>query len=475
MAGIKEAIKSVLTKARKKSELEKMGMAEGKSLSSYSLSYDAPSSVLEPIYFWILDFIQEMGITDITKVTDNFTSSPGSGHFAEMGMRATRMQEEGMKILGMVNQVIKTVLNLIYDLKEFEIRLGHYEDARSADKEKKEAGVLSLKQIWLDQVDIKRGRGSIHQMAYEGGFTTLREAFMVANSIDDIKKMSGNEGVINEQVKRILIPRMAEFLKWKEFSEKELRKRFEIEKSYLKTEVESLKLYTSWVRPYLKAAEELRQKGFEKNPALVHAFNTAMFELVLFVKKEINFKSAVQAKNLPPGFANYTPKRKYYSCGVISLVFRGFPQKVTQQHYGFGGNVDIKFDSYALNDEEIAMINKELEKEDVAESLGFIQEATDLSLKELEEDIGHFLNKERHEEKKIKSDEPQNPFSALFKFFKIKKKEKKISDAKEIKKDNFIEQALRKLAAEKAVDNLYSVYDIYKKSHGMASSREAFR
>ena len=196
---------------------------KGKSLMSFNLTYDAPTSQLEPIYFWLLDFIQDMGI-EVQKITDNFTSSPGSGHFAEIGMRATRMQEEGMKILGMLNQVIKTILNLIYDLKEFEIRLEHYTDANSGDNKKKEEGMLALKQIWLDNVDMKRGRGSIHQMAYEMGFTTLREAFMISNNVDDVRK---NE-LVNEQVRRILIPRMAEFLKWKDYSRDELQKRFNI-------------------------------------------------------------------------------------------------------------------------------------------------------------------------------------------------------------------------------------------------------
>lgn len=453
MGDIKEAIKKVVP------------YKKGEPLGSYKLTYDSASSQLEPVYFWLLDFIQDMGI-GVEKITDNFTSSPGSGHFAEMGARATRMQEEGMKILGMINQVIKTVLNLVYDLKEFEIRLEHYKDAKSGDKNQKEAGMLALKQIWLDNVDLKRGRGSIHQMTYEMGYTTLRELFMIGNSIEDIKKSE----LANDQVKRILIPRLSEFLKWREYSEKELRKRFQIEKSYLKTEVESLKLYTSWVRPYLKAADELRNKGFEKNPALVHAFNTTMFELVLLGKLEFNGPI--------PGIKDYNAKRKYYSCFVTSLVFRGLPQKVTQQHYGFGGRVNMEFDCYVLNDDEIALIEKELAKQDVETSLSFIQEATDNSLEELKEDIDHFLSKEQEEEKEEKKDDNTNPFSALFGFLKPKKKEdkekEKISDIKDLKKDSFVEKEIRRLAGNTSKDRLYTIYDVYKKAHGMASSPQEF-
>ena len=326
----------------------------GEPLLSLNLNYDSPQSQLEPIYFWLLDFLSDIS-DEVEKITDNFTAAPGSGHFAEMGARATRMQEEGMKILGAINQVVKSILNLIYDLKEFEIRLGHYEDARSEDKEKREAGMLALKQIWLDNVDIKRGNGSINRMTYEFGFTTLRDAFMIANSVEEVK----NNKIINDQVKRILIPRISEFLKWKDYSEKELRKRFEIERSYLRSQVETLKLYTSWVRPYLKAAEQLRQKGFEKNPALVNAFNTVMFELVLLGKKKFNLAGAVASGDLPPGFSNYKLKRQYYSCYVVSLLFRGIPQKITPQHYSFGGKVEMDFDAYVLNDEELKLVKKD--------------------------------------------------------------------------------------------------------------------
>jgi hypothetical protein len=163
-------------------------MAKHQSETSLSLTYDAPDAHLESIYFWVLDFMNGICGGDVEKITDNFTSAPGSGHFAEMGGRATRMQEEGMKILGSINLVIKSVIQLAYDLKEYEIRLGHYEKSKSKDKQEQEAGMLALKQIWLDNVDVKRGRGSIHQMTYELGFTTLREAFLICNSLDDVEK-----------------------------------------------------------------------------------------------------------------------------------------------------------------------------------------------------------------------------------------------------------------------------------------------
>jgi len=86
----------------------------------HSLVYDSSSETLEPVYFFILDLINDFGF-DTEKLIDNFSSSPGSGHFSELGQRATIMQQQGSKLLADVNTVLRSVLNLIYDLKEFRI------------------------------------------------------------------------------------------------------------------------------------------------------------------------------------------------------------------------------------------------------------------------------------------------------------------------------------------------------------------
>ena len=62
---------------------------------------------------------------------------------------------------------------------------------------------------------------------------------------------------LNDRVKRILSARLTEYDEWEKNSEKELRKRFNIERSYLKSQVASLKHYTAWVKPSLIAAKKL--------------------------------------------------------------------------------------------------------------------------------------------------------------------------------------------------------------------------
>jgi hypothetical protein len=488
MADIKEVIKKVLEP--RANSFKEAGMTDDqgnfKPVSSFTMTYEAPQNQLETIYYWILDFMKGQLGLEVEKVVDNFMSSPGSGHFAEMGQRATKMQEEGMKILGGLNQTIKSALNLVYDLKEFKMRLKHYDDYIDGDKKTKEGAFLALKQVWLDSVDLpRRGDGSIHSLANKIGYTTIREAFMVASTIEELDNMSqGDEAIINEQVARILKPRLKEFLDWIKYSEMELRKRFNIEKSYLKSQVGTIKLYSAWIKPYLKAAEELRQKGFDGDAALVNAFSTSMFQLTLLAKTR-----------KPVTYGETSPKkRQYYPIIVVNFEYRGHLMQRANQRGDYApainGTATMNFDCYALNNEEYDLVKKKMHDSDIEESLELEGDYATESLKELEEDLREFLGdedidkilkKERKKDKKQQDD--INPFTALISIFSnlfgngknSTKKEEKITDPKKIKKDNWTEKQIRVATADKASGTLYLLYDIYKKAHGMASSPESFK
>ncbi|MBI2630236.1 hypothetical protein HYW76_03975 [Candidatus Pacearchaeota archaeon] len=433
--------------------------------------YDSSSETLEPVYFWILDKMSEL-VGKPEKLVDSFASSPGSGHFSELRQKATIMQDQAMKILQTNGVLIKSLINIIYDLKEFQLRLSQYEKARSKDKNEQQAAMLALKQIWMDNVDIKRGQGSINALSSGNlSFVTLRDAFMASQN-EKLKGEDGKDIDLNDRVKRILQPRIQEFLLWKQLSEKELIKRYEIERTYLKNQLNSLKLYTKWAKPYLRAAAQLENKN-SKDAGLVTAFNTVIFELALFSKKAIDPKEEAVGlgKRLPEIFLKTKMKRKYYYCVLADIYFRGIPQKVGQ-HYVFGGKVEATFRGYALNDEELALLNKRLDETDLSESLALAKEMTDESLKQLQEDISYFL-KQEEEEKKKKAEEKSedvNPFVALLGLGD--KKEKKDEKKKEIKKvnpDNYLESILRAYAEADAKDKCFTLFDVYKKAHGMQS------
>lgn len=444
--------------------------------AQHQLVYNSSLQTLEPIYFWILDFINNMFGGRVEKIVDNFASSPGSGHFAELQGRVSQMQQEASRVLGTVNNILRGVLNLIYDLKEFKIRLSHYDEANLKDEKRAEAGLLALKQMWIDRVDIQRGAGSINAMTTGNlQFVTLRDAFMATKTIEDVDKLD-----LNERVKRILEPRLQEFLEWKKRSEQELRKRFEIEKTYLKSQVNALKLNARWAKPYLKAAQQLTQSAeLGKRPELVNIFNTVFLELSLMGQNPVDVKQAVVNKDLPEDFKKIKKLRTYNSVVFVDFNFRGIPSR-TGQHYVFGGRAEVTFKAYALNDDELKLLKQKLSENDLEESLKLVQGMTDESLQEIKADIDEFFgDKEKEAEEKAK-EEDTNPFSALFSFLKPGKKDKKTDEDKEkeeidklrqkgIPKDKYPELYIRKLAEATAINLCYTVFDIYKKAHDMAS------
>ena len=476
-----------------KEVLEGVSKKYGKPLSTYKIVYDSAQNQLEPIYYWLLDFMEDLGFK-VEKVVDNFMSSPGSGHFSEMGQRATMMQQQGTKLSGDLHQLIKSTINIVYDLREFEQRLSHYKDERSDEPKRKESGMLALKNIWLDNVDLpKRGRGSIHQMSSDLGYVTLRDAFMIANTTEDVEKMTIKEeannatdkysGTVNEAVARILVPRIDEFTKWKDFSYRELIKRYSIERNYLKSQIETIKLYSSWMKPYFEAAEKLRQQGFDKSAALVNAFSTSMFELTLM---------GVSKAKPPKQVSGYNIKRDYNSVVLINLKYRGHLVKADQKgNYAsmFNGKVEMNLDSYSLNSEELDLMRKNIEKEDLASGMKYSFDMADDAMKELQADFDYFLKdedqkaeddkKQDSKDKKKNKQDDINPFMALFSIFggikmvsgKDSKKDKKvIKKPEDISSDNWVEKHLRAEAANSAASRLYAAYDVYKKTHGMAST-----
>lgn len=331
----------------------------------------------------------------------------------------------------------------------------------------------------MDKVDIQRGQGSINAMtAGNLNFITLRDSFLIAKSIKDVDEMD-----LNERVKRILKPRIQEFFEWKKRSEQELRKRFEIEKIYLKSQTNALKLNARWAKPYLKAAQQLAQnEKLSSSPELVNIFNTIFMQLILMAKNDVNVSQEVTDKNLPYNFKKIKNLRKYSGVVFVDFKFRGIPGKAGQ-HYVFGGRADVTFKAYALNNQEIKLLESKLGESDLEDSLKLVQGMTDESLKELKLDLKELLE-DTDKEKEKAEQENINPFSALFSFLKSSKKQEKPGESitgekedkelmlikqKGIKKENYAEAYLRNIAEANAINSCFFLFDVYKKAHGMAS------
>src|SRR3989344_768996 len=469
-------------------------------LEQHKLVYDSPAEGLEPVYFWLLDFLEGIGYK-AEKLVDNFVASPGSGHFSEMQGRATQMQQEVSRTMGNVNTVLKSVLNLVYDLKEFRIRLKPYKiyHGKETSSEEKYKQLLSLKQVWLDNVDIRKDRGSINALSSgELDFVTLRDAFMTLRD-ESLKDNNGNIIDLNDRVKRILQQRAQEFFTWIKESYSSLSQRFEIERNYLKSQVNMLKMYAKWVKPYLKAASKLGQNIDSKNPALVTAFNTMILELTILAVSKYKIDDDVAAGNLPELFKNIKKEnmRKYNKVLVIELEFRSIPQRVSQRgDWAFGGRAEVRFTSYGLNDDELKRLKKQIDSDDFKNVLKLVEGATEKSLDEIDKDIRALIEGKEEEEIKKEDEEKEEKkkerskkgddfgIKELFSMFKIgkkkeEKKEKKDGDDEDLFKpippDKEYEKVVRSQAILGASEACFLTFDTYKKGHNMPSHQDPFK
>ncbi|MBD3247455.1 hypothetical protein GF378_02435 [Candidatus Pacearchaeota archaeon] len=438
----------------------------GGNVAEHKIVYESYSDSLEPVYYFLLDLMDDFRLSP-EKLVDNFSPTPGSTQFSEFGTKATAMQQQASKVMGDINTVLRSVLNIIYDLKEFQIRLQSYDDLHSDDDTKRKGALLSLKQVWIDKVDSQKGGSSIANMARQLGFETLYDAFKVANNIKDVERLD-----LNERVKRILIGKIHEFNAWLKSSEQELRKRFEIEKTYLRSQVNSLMLYSRWAKPYLRAAQQLEATP-SSSPALVKAFNRTVLELTLLGKSKVKPKDAAIEGSLPEHFAKDKTlrklKRDYYSCVLMDFTFTAVPKQTT-----YIGKAEVTFRAYALNQEEIDKIKKELAEDDIGDALKLIEGVTDESINQLKDDINHFLEGEIIEPEKEEEEKPvdeSNPFLALVGAYgESGSKGKSKSGDEKIKPDDWNEKNyLRPLAVHNAVDTNFTLFDVYKKAHGMQS------
>ena len=439
-------------------------------VEKHVLIYDNFNEGAEAIYFWILDKLNDIGFRKVDKIVDNFISSPGSGHFSEQGQKASRMQDEGGKWLGAANQVVKSILNILYDLKEFETRLQLYEQLKAKDPSQKEGAQISLKQVWMDTVDIKRGNTSLKSLAFsqQGAFVTLIDSFMTVRD-----EAHADEIDLNDRVKRLLKQKVTEYNLWVKESERELRKRYDVEKTYLKSQINVIQLYARWAKPYLKAAKALEQNA-TPTAALVTSFNTSLLELSILAESGYDPHDDVSKGELPKFFKT-VKTRKYAAAIIVEFKFRSVPERA-QQGYGFRGKTEITFTSYGLSDQELAILRAELAKDDVLDVMAVIEGATTESLGTLREDITKYLGNvpgiSAPEKKEQPKEEETNPFKALASFFKTEKKEDKPENIKpgELKKDSDTEKVLRSQAIIDARGRSYLLYNLYKKSHKMASA-----
>ncbi len=430
--------------------------------AQYRVIYDSIGEGLEPLYFWILDFMRDQGPggigLDVFKGPEDFEASVASGYFSEVGQKATQMQAKAMEYFGAINQVIKSLLNLIYDLKEFEMRINMYDKMQNdPDQIERKNASSALKGVWMDQVDMKKGKGSINLLAQDLGFVTIRDAFFYADTKEQVEDLD-----LNERVKNILRRKFSEYNEWLKLSEKEIKKRYAIEKAYLKSQYATLKLYASWLKPYLMAAQKLKMKQFN-TPDIVNAFSNIEIHLSLLGQKEM------KPEALHASYKKAKLPTKYYAVLEAEMILRGMPSAVNVQggrQYVHGGRADIRFKAYAMDEDELGA----LKTKELYDDLDLVDDFVGGSLKELQEEIDTYINPVDENVKPAKSSKRkfENPFKGTIDG--LKELTKPVTELFSWKSPTAgLEKDLKKHAGDNAAKLCFVTYNLYKKLHGMLS------
>jgi len=477
---------------------------KGDQTAEYTLGYETFQSSLEPVYYWIYDALKgpTFGLKYdlVAKTRDEFAAAEASAFYGELGRRRTELEKRASELMGTINMVVKSILNLIYDLKEFELRLDEYKKLHSDEEAVSNGADYALKTIWLTEVDSKKGPGSINSLVQNLNYVMLRDAFfsihMPVGEADKVEKDVLNkiqkELDVPDMIKRILQGRVKEYLKWRELSEKELDKRYKIERTYLKAQVNSLKLYTKWARPYMIATQKLlpAELAAEDMGELPTTFNTMLTFLDLFAKKKVKIAQKPGSSDVIK-VEKYTKLKKVkdeekeeekdndvYSVLEVKFVYRVLPGGQTQEGYrGHLGNVDVKIVGYEMQQKDLD--NLEIARQN--EVISLVDEVTKDTLDALEDDIKRFLGDEdKGEKKETKSRKHlgrqiDDTINITKKHFgDIKEQVQKISNVVNSlsnwnaeQQTEWNTQRLRKLAKEKSKKDAYMLIYLYKKLHSM--------
>lgn len=395
-------------------------------VEEHTLTLDRTDEPLEPIYFNLLDELSAREGWVVEKLVDTVNATPGSGLSADLKRRMMMQQQEVNKVMTQMHRQVRGVLSQWQKWREHKRQLALYDQAKASENHSRQTALSQLRYRW------KKENG-----------------LMVAST----------EPLAEEE---------PSFNAWLSSSAVELSQRLELDRQLLANELNLLKLQANWIRPYLQPHQDARRPG---DPALVTAFNTAVFDVVLLVAPLPDLELAVQAGELPDAVLN--PRyRRPWPIVTVSMRFRVVPERSTRGAYGFRGRVEITFTSYALNQDELATLRRELQRGEWGEALGLLEQATSTGLENLLKDLDELLAEKPSEPPQpISVSEDSNPFSALFSCLKLftstPPRPQTSASAEPFRPDKGIERVLRSFALLEARARCLELYEQQKRLRQM--------
>ncbi|MFH0874863.1 MAG: hypothetical protein V1859_02920 [archaeon] len=242
-----------------------------------------PNHNIESTYHhFMIDFGERLGLDKNYKVVDSMGLSVGSSMFGNLQSRMAAQQNQASQYLKGIADMVKGMFQIVREVRILDERLQFYKDSESENSELSLSSEIVLKGLWVDQVEGgSKNPSSVYGLAATVGFTILPDLFfrtkpMKKKEIEKIVKSMK----FNEKVKEILMRKLRQYYEWKERTkgELEVRKNFEIK--YLRQHYATIKLYLSWISPYLRNIRKMKHsEHLSEEVDVVKAFESTIIEL----------------------------------------------------------------------------------------------------------------------------------------------------------------------------------------------------
>jgi len=392
-------------------------------LCNYRIIMDAPQSSVEASYFGILSLLERRfpfgtnydGVKGyIEKIKDIYMASETSAYFGMVEQRKGAQQDKFQQIMANIGQMVKTLFQLLRELRIIDERLEYYDKSMAGDR----AAEVALKGIWTDMVEGgAKSPGSVLGLASQVGFVTLPDLFFSTHpkDADSVEKavIKWKEGGFNRKVREVLMRKLKQYMVWKEKTYDELKTGQTFKLKYMRQHYHVIKAYLNWMRPYLRNIQRLQMGSAKHDKDVMAAFDTSKIELeILAIKRFYD-------EDLHPDAKVEHKFKTVFPCIRIRIEFVAMPQLSFQQE-GFqrgaihAGKAKIHIEGFVSDKETLDNYKKSIEAEDFE-----LLAAVDDSIMALKEDLEYYLEKAgdlKKEEKEEKEKSPGilSPFKSLF-------------------------------------------------------------
>jgi hypothetical protein len=450
----------------------------------FRLMLEYPKFNIEQSYYWFLRYFNESwGFEKVLKVVDTYSASVASSQFGNMMSRLSAQQNLASQYMKGVSEMVKGLFQIVREVRVIDERLQYYYDSDNDPKGIKESSLSSeivLKGLWIDQVEGgAKNPGSVYGLSQSIGFTILPDLFFriqiksrrtLEKEVEQLK--------FNDKVKEVLKRKLRQYYEWKWRTKKELQTRRNFEIKYLKQHYDTIKMYMSWVKPYLRNIRNLQMSEKNmNNPNLVNAFESQIIELeTLFVRDDFGKEgksgaySAVVSMHI---FFRVKPELSFheYEYQNKGPIHTGMAD-ITLRAYAWDKNKIEKYIKYRQEDDLDLLSDIDNSVSAAMEALGgelksYLKEA-DPSLYFSEDGALKSDSHHGHHKKEIKIPDMLDPFFSVFRGFsdifggmvgtigpngkKIKKEKEKKPDAKSIFKKHRVEHHAEHISVEAAFE-----------------------